>query len=159
LKSSSHSVADLQTSLRAAFSAAIAICLAELFQLHYPLYAMISAVIVTDLSPSGTRKLGVPRVAGTVLGAGLGAAFSMVLPPAFWAIGIGIFFATYLTYILRLDNSAKLAGYICAIVMMAYASHPWTYALYRLLETSLGIAVAMAVSLVPKLLEPNTKEK
>ncbi len=152
-------ISSFQTSLRAAVSAGIALFVAQWLQLPYPFYAMISAVIVTDISPAGTRKLGVPRLAGTVLGAFLGATFSLLLPPTAWSIGIGIFAAMLLSYLLRFDQAAKISGYICAIVMLSFGDDPWTYAFYRLLETALGIGVAVAVSLIPKLLHSEVESE
>jgi uncharacterized membrane protein YgaE (UPF0421/DUF939 family) len=141
-----------QLSIRAALAAGLAVAIAQLLRLQYPLYALIGAVIVTDLSSAQTRKLGSQRLAGTVLGATLGAALSPVLPPGPWAIGLSILAAMFLCYLARLQGATKVTGYVCGIVVLEHGGHPWSYALYRLIETVLGIGLAMLVSLVPKLI-------
>jgi uncharacterized membrane protein YgaE (UPF0421/DUF939 family) len=142
----------LQTSLRAALSAGLVVAIAEALQLQYPLYALISAVIVTDLSPSKTRQLGVQRLAGSVVGAAVGSAISHFLPSAPWSVGLAILAAMFLSHLLHLTGAAKIAGYICGIVVLDHSDQPWSYAFFRLIETVLGIGVAMLVSLIPKLI-------
>ncbi|MDR7099778.1 uncharacterized membrane protein YgaE (UPF0421/DUF939 family) [Lysobacter niabensis] len=144
--------ADVQVPIRAAVAAALAVAAAQVLQLEYPLYALVSAVIVTDLSPSETRKLGLWRVAGTVLGAAIGATLSTFFPHGPVAIGIGVLAAMFLCHVLRLRGAAKVSGYVCGIVLLEYHMQPWVYAVHRLVETLLGIAVAVLVSLVPLLL-------
>jgi uncharacterized membrane protein YgaE (UPF0421/DUF939 family) len=142
----------LQLSIRAAVSAGSAVAIAQLLQLQYPLYALVGAVIVTDLSPLQTRQLGLQRLAGTVLGAGIGAAVIHVLPPGPVTIGFSILSAMFLSYILRLRGAAKITGYVCGIVMLEHQGHQRSYALFRLIETVIGIGVALLVSFVPKLI-------
>jgi uncharacterized membrane protein YgaE (UPF0421/DUF939 family) len=113
---------------------------------------MIAAVIVTDLSPAETRKLGWRRVAGTIVGSLLGAVLAATLPHGALTIGLGIFLAMLVSHLLRLPQAARVAGYVCAIVLLEHTAQPWSYALWRFAETALGIGVALVISLVPKLI-------
>ena len=142
----------LQLSFRAAFAAAVSYAVARALQLEFPLYAMIAAVIVTDLAPAETRKLGLRRLGGTVIGSVLGALLSTLLPGGALTIALGVFLSMFLTNLLRAPQAARVAGYLCAIVLLEHAAEPWTYAFWRFVETVLGIAVALLVSMVPKLL-------
>ena len=149
----------LQLSLRAAVSAGLAVAIARLLRFQSPLYAMIAAVIVSDLSPSKTQQLGLQRLAGSVLGAAVGAAISHFLPPAAWAIGPSVLIAMFLSHLLHLQGAAKLTGYLCGIVVLGHSDHAWSYGLYRLIETLLGIGMAVLVSFVPKLLHTDQTKR
>ena len=149
---SSHHLPVFQLSIRSAIAAGLSIALAQMLRLPFPLYAMISAVIVTDLEPSQTRKLGIPRLAGSMIGATVGALICTVLQPGAWEAGFGILAAMLLSHYLGLRDAAKLSGYVCGIVILEHDGGPWIYALYRTIETALGIGAAIAVSLIPRLI-------
>jgi uncharacterized membrane protein YgaE (UPF0421/DUF939 family) len=145
-------VAGVQLCVRAASATGLAVASAQLLSLQYPIYAVIAAVLVMDLSPSRTVQLALQRLAGTVVGAAVGAALSYVLPAGPLAVGFSVLAAMLLSYMARLQAAAKLAGYVCGIVVLAHGAHPWSYALSRLTETFLGIGIAVLVSVVPKLM-------
>jgi uncharacterized membrane protein YgaE (UPF0421/DUF939 family) len=146
----------LQLSVRAAVAAGLALSVAGLLRLPYPIYALVGAVIVTDLSPEVTRKLSVPRVAGTVLGAVMGALWSPLFggTGAFAPLGVtlAVALAMFSAHLLRLESAMKVSGYVCGIVLIQFAVDPWTYALFRTIETVVGIGAALLVSLVPPFL-------
>lgn len=142
----------LQLATRAAAGAVISVTIAQWLRLDFPLYAMIGAVIVTDLSPARTRQLALPRLAGTVLGACIGALAVRWLGTGTLAIAAGVLIAMFVAQSSGWSEAAKLAGYVCGLVVLEHGSEPWAYAMYRFIETVLGIAVAVGISLVPKLI-------
>ena len=142
----------MRLAVRAALSAALALAIARLVHLPSPIYAMIGAVIVTDLSPAETRRLALPRLGGTLMGAAIGAALAPALIPGPVAIGAGIFAAMCVTRLLRWRNAEKLAGYVCGSVLLDQRGAPWLHGFDRLIETALGIGVAVLLSHVPPLI-------
>lgn len=141
----------LQLSLRAAIAAALAYWAATLFRSEYAVYALVAAVIVTDLSGDSSRKLAWQRFAGTLVGALVGAALSYVIAIRPLALGVGILVAMLVSYLVRVGAAAKVSGYVAAIVLLAHGDDPWRYAVLRAWDTSLGIAAALVVSYLPKL--------
>ena len=150
-------ITGLQVSIRAGAAAAISVAAAEALGLDYPIYALIASIIIIDLSPARTRQLGLQRLAGTIIGAALGAATSVAgsylthVGPL--AIAVGVLAAILVTDLLGLKDAAKLAGYVAGIVLLEHHDRPWLYAFYRLVETVLGIVAAFTVSVIPKLLK------
>ena len=145
-------IPPFQLSLRSALSAGLAVALAHLCRFQSPLYALIGAVIVNDLSPVKTREFGIQRLAGSVVGGAIGAAASVFLPPNAGTIGLSVFVAMFLSHVLRLQGAMKLAGYLAGLVVLEHSSEGWRYGFLRVLETFLGIGVALLVSFVPKLI-------
>jgi uncharacterized membrane protein YgaE (UPF0421/DUF939 family) len=145
-------VVDIQLSLRAALAAGLSVAVAQLLSLPFPIYAMISAVLVTDLEAAESRKLALPRLAATVLGTLMGASINSVLPTSLWTIVFGVLGAMLLSDLLRLRHAAKVAGYICGVVLIDHGEQPWFYAAMRMAETVVGIGVALLVSVLPKLI-------
>ena len=148
-----HHLEAVQLAVRAAFAATLALWVAQSLALPYPLYALIAAIIVMDRDPKATRELAWRRIAGTIVGAAVGALASAWLQARPVAIGLSVVASMLLCHALKLDAASRLSGYTSAIVLLEFSADPWRYALARVVETVLGIVVAVAVSFVPKLFE------
>jgi uncharacterized membrane protein YgaE (UPF0421/DUF939 family) len=140
-----------QLAIRAAVGAGISLALARALNLDTPVFALIATVIVTDRDPAETRKLAIRRVISTAIGAGCGIALAQVLGQSSWEAIIAIFSAMMLSIVVTQLGDPKIAAYLCALIVINYSDNPWHYAVYRFIETILGIVVAWAISLIPKL--------
>jgi uncharacterized membrane protein YccC len=141
----------LQLSIRAAAAAGITVAIAQAAGLAFPVYAMIAAVIVTDLESAKTRELAIPRLVGTLAAGVTGALASQWLPEG-WAVAIAILVPMFAFRAFVMPDAAKLAGYVSGLIVLQDTGHPWVYAADRVIETLLGICVAVLVSFTPKLL-------
>ena len=145
-------MSGLQLAMRAGLAAGLSIAIAQFFKLQYPIYAFIAAVIVTDLTPARSRQLGFIRLVATVVGALLGATLSAAFPPGPVTVGVSIVLAMLACHLIRAPEGAKVAGFICGLVVFDHASEPFHYAFFRFIETMLGVTMAWAISYMPKLI-------
>ena len=139
--------------MRAAVAAAFAVAIARYFSFSYPIFAFIAAVLVTDLSAAESRRLGFVRMIATVVGASWGALLSPILPSGALAIGFSVLLAMTTCQVFAGAGGARVAAFICGIIILDNPSEPWLYALHRLEETALGVTVGWAISFVPKLFD------
>src|SRR4051812_10807000 len=70
-------ISNAQLAIRAAGAAALAAAIALSLKLDHPIYAVLAAIIATDLTPRQSRQLGLRRLAATLLGALGGALISV----------------------------------------------------------------------------------
>ena len=117
-------------------------------------WAPISTVVIL-LSTINPLTLGWQRFVGTALGAVVGAVIASLFQPSWIVYGLGIFVCGILTAVLRLGHAYRFAAITLSIVLLiAHTSGPWTVAWHRFLEVSLGIAVALVMTLVWKVPGP-----
>jgi uncharacterized membrane protein YgaE (UPF0421/DUF939 family) len=136
----------LQLGIRTGVAALTSVAIAQQLSHPNPLPVLASAVIVTDVDPAQTRFFALRRLLGTIVGAALGILFGSGGPVG---VGIGVTVAMVLGYTLGSAPAAKLAGYVCGVVILARGGDSMGAALQRLLETAIGIGAAVAISYVP----------
>ncbi len=119
----------------------------------------MAAVIVTDRDAAETRRLAVRRIISTAIGGICGVALAQVFGSSSWEAALAIFIAMTLSIVVTQLGDPKIAAYLCALIIINYATNPFDYAFYRFVETALGIVVAWAISLVPKLVHLEEPEE
>jgi len=131
---------------KTALAAGLCWGLAKRFGLHDGYWGSISAIIVLQSNMGATVSASRDRVIGTLIGAVLGFAFSLVgaLP---WNFVLAVLVAVVVCGLLGLRSSSRLAGVTIAIVMLVQKAGPrWELAVDRVVEVMLGIVVALAVT-------------
>ncbi|MFL5149022.1 MAG: FUSC family protein, partial [Microvirga sp.] len=98
-------------------------------------------------------ELGFRRLVATAIGGLSGALAASMHLVGIWAVAPSILIAMLICQGVGAYEGARIAGYICGIiVLLDNGDSPWRYALFRTVETALGVLLAWAISYVPKLL-------
>jgi uncharacterized membrane protein YgaE (UPF0421/DUF939 family) len=140
----------LINSARTAVAAVASMLLARSLKLPEFYWAPISTIVIL-LSTINPMTLAWQRFAGTALGAALGALIATWFHPTWVVYGAGIFVCGMLCAVLRVSSAYRFATITLTIVLLiAHQRAPWIVATHRFVEVSLGIAVALVVTMVWK---------
>jgi hypothetical protein len=114
-----------------------------------PLLAPLTALLVAQLTIFETVKSGAERVGSVVAGVLVAVLISKVVGLTWWSLGIAIFASLVVGRVLRLgDHTLEVP--ISAMLVLAVAGQPQTAALGRVVETLIGAATGVAVSVLLK---------
>jgi uncharacterized membrane protein YccC len=142
------------TSARTAVATVASLLLARSLKLPEFYWAPISTIVIV-LSTVNPLTLAWQRFAGTAVGAAFGALIATYSQPNWIVYGAGILVCGLLSSMLRLGSAYRFAAITLTIVLLiAHSSPPAVVATHRFIEVSLGIAVALLVTLVWRLPAP-----
>lgn len=135
-------------SARTAIATIASLLAAKSLRLQEFYWAPISTIVIL-LSTINPLTLAWQRFAGTAVGAFLGAIIASRFHTNWIVYGLGIFACGILSSMLRLGSAYRFAAIALTIVLLvAHERAPWIVATHRFIEVSLGIAVALLVTLV-----------
>ena len=135
-------------SMRTAVATVLSLLLARALKLPEFYWAPISTIVIL-LSTIDPMTLAWQRFAGTAVGAALGAVIATGFSSNWIVYGAGILVCGIISAMLRLATAYRFAAITFSIVLLIpHAEPPWVVALDRFVEVSLGIGVALVVSLV-----------
>jgi uncharacterized membrane protein YgaE (UPF0421/DUF939 family) len=138
----------LVVSARTAVATVVSLLLARSFKMPEFYWAPISTLVIL-LSTINPLTLAWQRFAGTALGAFLGAVIATYFHANWIVYGGGIFLCGLLSAILRVGSAFRFAAITLSIVLLiTHTSPPWIVAVHRFIEVSVGIAVALLVTLI-----------
>ena len=120
------------------------------YLIQNPNISAIACLISMQDTVSGSLQTGVNRIKGTIFGGIIGFLFLLLFPGKTLLSGIGIIITIYLCNIFRLNKSISIACVTFLAVQMGFTestSAIW-YAFYRILDTSIGVIIAVLVNLL-----------
>jgi uncharacterized membrane protein YgaE (UPF0421/DUF939 family) len=136
------------SSVRTAVATVLSLLLARSLKMPEFYWAPISTIVIL-LSTINPRTLAWQRFVGTALGAFLGALMARYFHPNWMVYGAGIFVCGVLSSILRLGIAYRFAAIALTIVLLiTHDRSPWVIAIHRFIEVSLGIAVALLITVI-----------
>ena len=146
--------AQFRFCLRVTVAALLAFVLAQVLTIPlHGLWAVLTAVVVTQMSVGGSLRATAEYVVGTLSGAIYASAIGVLVPHT-TAMALAALLALTiapLAFAVALNPSFRVAPFTAALVLLISSQlgeGPIESALYRLLEVALGGAVAVTVSLL-----------
>ena len=141
---------DLIHAVRTAIAAVVSILIARLCRLPEAYWAAIATLIAMQSTLGAAWAISRDRFVGTALGAAAGALLSTYAGRNIAVFGIGVFLLGPICAALRVERGAyRYAGITLVIVMLITYTHgPWSVALHRFVEISIGLAVGLILTAV-----------
>jgi len=131
----------------AAIAALVSYRSAALFHLPEAYWAPMSTLIIMQLTFSAALPVAVQYIAGTAVGAAVGATADAYVLESVWAFTAAVVFIGLFCVLLRVERSSfRTASITIVIVMMVPRSSSARFvAFYRFVEVSIGIMVGLAL--------------
>ena len=139
---------------RVTISGVLAFALAQFLAIPlHGLWAVLTAVVLTQMSIGGSLKAMAEYVIGTLGGAAYASAVALLVPHASAVTMAGVLALAIapLAYAAAVNPSLRVAPFTAVLVLLIssqFGEGPIESAFYRLLEVALGGAIAIAVSIL-----------
>lgn len=135
--------------IKTALAVGLCVAVAQALQLEYPFYAAIAAIISMGNSLTNSLAAGKNRIMGTMAGALIGLLFASIQPNNALLCGLGIVLLFWICNVLKWSASIPIAGIVFMAIMVNLRDQtPLFYSLNRILDTVIGISIALIVNLV-----------
>jgi uncharacterized membrane protein YccC len=130
-----------------AVAATVSVIIARLVQMPEAYWAAIATLVIMQSTLGATLTLSIERIVATAVGASVGAIETNYFGANLVAFAIAIFLVGLLSIAFRLQKTAYHYASITLtiIVLIPRLAAPWSIALHRSIEVSVGIIVALAV--------------
>jgi len=136
-------------SARTAVAAVVSLVVARAFGLPEAYWATVTTLIIMQSTLGAALTVSEQRLAGTAMGAVMGAFLTAYFGSNVIVFGLGVFALGLVCCALHLEDAYRLASVTLAIVMLIVRTkQAWIVAAHRFIEVALGIAVGLALTAV-----------
>lgn len=133
--------------IKTAISVSICVALAHVFNREYIFYAAIASVIAMQSSVTDSFKAGKNRILGTMVGAVIGFVCAFISPNNIILCGVGIIILIFICNSLGWNKSITISCIVfLAIMLNLNGRSPFMYSINRIIDTFIGITVAVLVN-------------
>lgn len=136
---------------KTALAVTLSLMLASLIGSYSPVYAGIGAILAVTRTVRDSLKQALTQYTGLLIGGVVGFALILIFnqtPP--WGIGLGIITAISLCIRFKADFAASTACFIVLSACISTGDNVMHEMLYRLMDTTLGLTVGLAVNILIK---------
>lgn len=114
------------------------------------MWCVMAAMIVMQAHLGGTYNEATTRFFGIFIGSALGGLFTVLLGSSPISLAFSIFFTIVMCSLVNIRDSIRIACMSVAVVMILWGLRPeispWTFALFRVIDSTLGILIAVIVA-------------
>lgn len=138
--------------LKTAIAVAICLITLPLIGFNQPFYACIAAILSMQDTPENSWQYGKTRLKATLLGGIVGIIFIFVNQMAFdWKLfsiitPLGIIVSIYLCNLVNWKSASGTACVVYCSVLINHSDDMYIFALDRMIETILGVLIAVLVN-------------
>lgn len=133
--------------LKTAIAVFISLIICKLLKQTYPFYACIAAVICMQNSVENSFVIGKNRMIGTIIGGILGYLLSVLFGNSSVMCALGIIIVIYICNLLDKKGSVVISCIVFIAIMINLKDvSAFEYAVFRVIDTLIGILVAILVN-------------
>lgn len=153
-------VMGARQALITAAAAWIAYASTSVFGLREGFWAAISAIVVMQSDLTETENSARDRFIGTAIGGLIGWGCAISWHEQVWIYAAAIGATIFICWFAKLSAAGRLAAVTVTVIVLIPKDEPlWKIALFRFLEVSWGIAVAIAVQITVNWVERRRKAR
>lgn len=133
--------------LKIALAVFLSVLVSQLFKLQSSFFAAIAVVFCMNNSFYTSYKAGLYRMCGTLVGASAGILVVWIHPNDALLCGVGTLVYVLVCKLVHIEKTIPTAGVVFAAIMLTLGNkNPFLYSLNRVIDTFVGIIIAVIIS-------------